>query len=143
MWIKEIVQQLIKKQGTNDPFEIAAAMNIHLIEWEMHDEILGFYKYIRRNKFIYLNSKLDERGKVYTLAHELGHSQLHPRLNTPFLNRKTLYSIDKIENEANRFAVELLLPDKSIYEHSNENMTIKEIGSIYNIPSEVIHLKKI
>ena len=36
-----------------------------------------------------------------------GHSQIHPRVNTPFLRKNTLFSTDR-EVEANRFAVELL-----------------------------------
>ncbi|RHW33555.1 ImmA/IrrE family metallo-endopeptidase [Oceanobacillus profundus] len=142
MWIKEIVENLVEKYGTNDPYEIASAKKIFVFEKNMHEEILGFYKYIRRNQFIFLNSNLNEREKIFTLAHELGHSEVHPRINAPSLKRKTLFSIDKIENEANRFAVELLLPDKLIYEHLDDRLTLHEIAEIYCVPKEVSHLKK-
>lgn len=143
MWIKEIVNNLVNKHNTNDPFEIANAKNIFVFEQNLHEEVFGFYKYIRRNKFIYLNSNLDDAGKKFTLAHELGHSEMHPSINTPFLKRKTLFSVDKIENEANRFAVELLLSDTKIYEHKNEFLTLNEIADMYGVPKEVIHLKKL
>ncbi len=143
MWIKDIVGQLTKKYGTNNPFEIAEAKNIFLIEQDLHDEILGFYKYIRRNKFIFLNSNLSYFDKMFTCAHELGHSELHPKLNTPFLNRRTLFSIDKIETEANRFAVEMLLPDQVICEYKNSRLTINEIAGIHGVPKEVTHLKSL
>lgn len=143
MWIKEIVENLVKKYGTNDPFEIAEAKNIYVIERDLHEEIYGFYKYIRRNKFIFLNSNLCIEDKVFTFCHELGHSELHPRLSAPFLKNKTLISIDKIENEANRFAVELLLPDQAIYEYEDSKLSISEIAGIHGVPSEVAHLKNL
>lgn len=143
MWIKETVEEITKKYKTNDPYAIIAAKNIILVEREMHDDIYGFYKYIRRNRFIFLNSKLNDAIKRFTSAHELAHVELHPKTNTPFLRKNTFLSVDKIEQEANRFAVELLLPDKYIYQYENTNMTINEIGAIHCVPNEVIHLKKI
>src|SRR5690625_1984809 len=137
MWIKEIVGELVKKHGTNDPFEIAAAKNIYVFEQNLHEEVYGFYKYIRRNKFIYINSNLHPKDKCFTCAHELGHSEIHPRLSTPFLKRKTLFSVDKIEVEANRFAVELLMPDNDLYKLNDTNLTINEAANIYGVPKEV------
>lgn len=143
MWIKETVEDITKKYKTNDPYAIIDAKNIILVERDMHEDIYGFYKYIRRNKFIFLNSKLNDAIKKFTSAHELGHVELHPKTNTPFLRRNTLLSVDRIEQEANRFAVELLLQDRYIYEYKDTNLSIKEIGGIYSIPNEVVHLKKI
>ncbi|MEV9640475.1 ImmA/IrrE family metallo-endopeptidase [Mammaliicoccus sciuri] len=142
MWIKGIVGDLTEKHKTNNPFEIAKAKNIYVVEHSLHEEIYGFYKYIRRNKFIFLNSSLEEKAKLFTCAHELGHSELHQKLSTPFLKRKTLCSIDKIETEANRFAVELLLPDDAIYNYKDSRLSIKEIAGIHGVPEEVAHLKK-
>lgn len=143
MWIKQKVNDLVKQYGTNDPYEIASAKNIHVIEYNLHEDIYGFCKYIRRNMFIYINSKLNDDDKYFTCSHELGHAILHPRLNSPFLRANTLFSVNKIENEANRFAVELLLPDKTIYEFKDTSLTISEISEMYGVPREVSHLKKI
>ena len=52
MWIKKIVQDLIDKHETNDSFTIARQMNLTIIEHDLHEEIFGFYRYVRRNKFI-------------------------------------------------------------------------------------------
>lgn len=143
MWIKEIVEKLVLKYNTNNPYDIAAAKNIYVIEQDLHEEIFGFYKYVRRNKFIFLNSNLTDRDKTFTLAHELGHSELHNGINAPFLKRKTLFSIDKVENEANRFAVELLVLDKVVSESKDLNMTLEEIASMHCVPNEVAHLKNL
>lgn len=143
MWIKQIAEDLTIKYNTRDPFEIAKAKNIYVFEMDLHEEISGFYKYIRRNKFIYLNSNQNNRDKIFTLSHELGHSELHNGINAPFLKRKTLFSIDKVENEANRFAVELLLSDKAVSEHKDSGMTLNEVASLYSVPNEVAHLKSL
>lgn len=41
--------------------------------------------------------------------------------DSSILKRNTLFSIDKIERQANAFAVELLLPDKFLDEYSDIN----------------------
>ncbi len=143
MWIKQEVKSLIEKHSTNDPFKIADYKNIIIHFHPLHEEIMGYYRYIRNNKYIVINSNLNESIKLFTCAHELGHSQLHPRLNTPYLRRRTLYSIDKIEQEANSFAVELLMLDDDLYELKDTNITIYEAAAMYNVPKEVVHLKKI
>lgn len=142
MDVKEIAENLINKYDTNNPFLLAEYMNVIVCEKDMHKEIMGFYKYNRKNKFIVLNMNLNKLLKKFTAAHELSHAILHPRSNTPFLKSNTLYPIGKIEKEANQLAVEILLPDKFIYEYQDTNMTINEIGGMYGIPNEVLHLKK-
>ncbi|MDF3004813.1 MAG: ImmA/IrrE family metallo-endopeptidase [Oscillospiraceae bacterium] len=52
----------------------------------------------------------------FTAAHELGHAVLHPKSNTPFLREHTLFSVNKLETEANRFAVSLLYSDDDMSE---------------------------
>lgn len=142
-WIKDTVQELIERYDTNDPFELASFMNINVVYWDLHEEIRGFYKYDKRNKYIFINNNLDEELQFFTGAHELGHAKLHPRVNTPFLREKTFLSVDRIEVEANTFAVELLLPDQVIHNHKDECMTLDEIASMYCVPGEVVHLKSL
>lgn len=139
MWLKEKVNKLVKKYKTSDPFEIASCLNIHIVEWDLHHEINGYYKYDRRNRYIVINNNLDDVMKRYVCAHELGHSELHPRLNTPFLNKNTLVSTDRIEREANRFAIELMIPDEHLLEY--EGLTIEQIAALYGISADLVKLK--
>ncbi|KON86581.1 hypothetical protein AF332_06945 [Sporosarcina globispora] len=139
-WVKKVVEGLINQYGTNNPYEIAAAKKIYVFEKDLHPEILGFYKYIRRNQFIYINSNLENFLKLFTVSHELGHSELHPRVNTPFLRANTFFSVDKIEVQANTFAVELLIPDSVI--HKNYHSSIYELAAMQGVPQEMVHLKK-
>ncbi|WP_019123337.1 ImmA/IrrE family metallo-endopeptidase [Brevibacillus massiliensis] len=140
--IKETVSQLTKKYGTNDPFEIASRKNI-LVLFEQLGSTLGYFNTYKRIRMIHINRDSTEAEQKYTCAHELGHVILHPTVNTPFLSKHTLFSIDKIEREANEFAVELLMPDEWVYENRNTAMTIYEAAAVYGIPPEVAHLKKL
>ncbi|MEK6452576.1 ImmA/IrrE family metallo-endopeptidase [Caldifermentibacillus hisashii] len=132
-WIKNKVLQLTKTYKTNDPFELAAAMNIKVYQWDLHSEIMGFYKYIRRNRFIFINVNLVDEDKKFTCSHELGHAVLHTKVNTPFLKVNTFYSIDKIEREANEFAVNLLLYDKNLKDYETKFDVLRETGIPYEM----------
>ena len=120
MDIKGTVETLIKKYNTTDPFAIANALGIRIV-YENLGAIYGYFDVHFRVKKIHLNNSIDESLLHFVCAHELGHSVLHPDLNTPFLSKYTLFSIDKIERQANTFAVELLLPDDILTEYSNIN----------------------
>lgn len=138
--IKKIVLKLVKTYKTNNPFELAEFKNISVIPWDLHDDIKGFYRYVRRNKFIFYNKNIHEGEKNFVCAHELGHAVLHPKENTPFMRVNTLFSIDKIEVEANTFAVELLIPDNELIEY--KHLPMQDIAGIYGVPRDVAHLKK-
>ncbi|TDQ35235.1 ImmA/IrrE family metallo-endopeptidase [Aureibacillus halotolerans] len=142
MWIKERVNLLINRYRTNNPFEIASEQKISVVKQDMHEEIMGFYKYIRRAQYIFVNSNLNCAEQTFTCAHELGHSQLHREINTPFLRHKTLYSVDKVEQEANMFAVELLMHDEELYKLGDTALTISDAATLYGVPREIAHLKK-
>ena len=112
---------------------MAECKNIHVIPFNLHEEIKGFYEYDRRNKYIFINNNLDDASQKFVCAHEFGHSQLHPRVNTPFLRASTLVSTDKIEREANRFAINLLLYDKDFEDYETKFDILRENGIPYEI----------
>jgi len=138
---KEVASNLAKKHKTTDPYELAHILNVNVIEWDLHPDILGFYKYEKNNKWIFLNANAREREKEITCCHELGHVVLHPRDNTPHLRRSTLVLIDKLERAANLFAIELLMSDKDWYTYVNEFQTLDAISNQTGIPKELLVLK--
>ena len=140
--IKRKVDELIKKYKTNDPYQIAKLKNIE-IQYANLGNTLGFYFHDSRIKFININNNLPAEMQRFVCAHELGHAILHPRSNTPFLKKNTFFSIDKIEVDANTFAVELLLLDEAIYEYRDSNLSMYEACEMHGIPRELSHLKKI
>lgn len=141
MTIKKHVSQLMKRYKTNDPFEIASQKGI-LVLFEELGSALGYFNLYKRIKTIHINCNLDDALKRFVCAHELGHALLHPDANTPFLKKNTFYVTDKIEREANTFAVELLMPDQLLYDYRETSTTTHEAAATYGIPHEVVHLKK-
>ncbi|MGH1260515.1 MULTISPECIES: ImmA/IrrE family metallo-endopeptidase [Bacillus] len=140
MDIKEYVLYIAEKHQTTNPFEIASRKDISVM-FENLGNTLGFYSTYKRMKFIHINNQIDEITQRFVCAHELGHALLHPKANTPFLRNQTLFSVDRLEVEANTFAVELLLSDDMISDYENTNLSIQEVAEIHGIPKSFARLK--
>lgn len=104
-----IVQRLIYKHGTNNPLKIAGFVGINVCFEDLGNNIWGYYTKLFRIPQIHINNRLGEVETVFAAGHELGHHYIHPNINTPFLKRSTLYSVQKIEREANHFAIRLMI----------------------------------
>ncbi|MED3396032.1 ImmA/IrrE family metallo-endopeptidase [Bacillus wiedmannii] len=140
MEIKEYALKIAEKHATTNPFEIARRKNI-IVLFEDLGNTLGFYNTYKRFKFIHINNQIDEITQRFVCAHELGHALLHPRANTPFLRNQTFFSVDRLEIEANTFAVELLLTDAAIDTYKDTTLSIREIAEIHGIPNGFARLK--
>lgn len=125
--IHNTVSKIVKKYKSNNPYKIAKIKGIVLLYADL-GETLGFYFYDSRIKFININNKLDENLQRFVCAHELGHAMLHPKSNTPFLKRQTLFSTDKIEREANEFAVHLILYNKNLEDYETKYDILRDCG---------------
>ena len=136
MDIKQFVRSLVSENGPFSPFEIAENKGI-IIQMEPLGTIRGYYSKALRTKFIHINCDLDEYQQKFTCAHELGHALLHPDLSTPFLRESTLFSVDKLEVEANRFAACLCYPPNLLAEEY-EGCTTAQIAEILNLPLPLI-----
>ncbi|MEV2661841.1 ImmA/IrrE family metallo-endopeptidase [Paenibacillus larvae] len=106
---KQLVQKLMKTHGTNDPWKITTERKIVVLFEDLGKNVLGYYTCINRIPCIHINNQSEDFLIAFSVAHELGHHLMHPGVNTPFLKKNTLFSIDKIEREANRFALHLLV----------------------------------
>lgn len=131
-YVSVVVKSTIKKHKTINPFKIATQKRIIVKECHLGDT-LGFYMKKSRIQFIMINSDIDEYKKRFVCAHELGHAILHPNSHTPFLKKNTLWSVDKIEVEANKFAVKLLLTDKNLEDYETKFDILRENGIPYEM----------
>ena len=139
--LKDTIFNLTKKYNTSDPFELADALNISVFFEEL-GTINGYYNKPLRMKQIHINQNLNDRDAKFTCAHELGHAVLHPDASTPFLRSKTFLSVDKLEIEANTFAVNLLIPDETIIEIiDNQNCTLEYMSRMLGYNQKLIELR--
>ena len=138
MEIKARVNKLVLKYKTRDPFEMIKGMNVILVFYPL-DGVRGFYQYFQRNNIIYIDETLSEHDKAFVLAHEIGHMILHKKSNAIFMDSRTQFRTSKYENEANKFAIELLISDESLSEYSN--CTIEQLSQIYRYHQKLIELR--
>lgn len=135
---RKLAKRLIEKHKTNDPFKLIKLLDIVILLEDLGLNTWGYYTNVCRIPSIHINKLISNFQQRYAAAHELGHHFLHKGISTPFLRANTLQSIDKIERQANQFAVELLMPDQLLL----EGKTIYEAAAICGVPEEVAHLKK-
>lgn len=138
MDIRSVVNNLCKKYKTRNPYELADALNIIVQYGNKMGKVRGFYLYDSRIKLICLSNNLAEYVEKFVLAHEIGHSVMHPDSCTPFL-QTTFWSVDRMEIEANKFAAELIIPDEEIMEHWE--YTVDEWAMFYGLPRGIIKLR--
>lgn len=120
------VKNLVNRHQTRDPRRIANNLNIH-VKYLPYENTKGYFIKIKGNKFIIINSTLDETTQQIVLAHELGHALLHSN-KTNFLKFEKGISLTQdedlfnsnciYENQANKFAAELLIHDDMEFEGS-------------------------
>lgn len=138
MNVHNIVERTTKKYETRSPYELADLMGISIHRCEL-GTIRGYYSKKFRIKQIVLNCNLTENDERFVLAHELGHAIMHENLNTPFLMENTLFSKNKYENEANLFAIELLISDEFLEEH--KQFTTEQISRMLGYHESLIKLR--
>lgn len=126
--ITEKVQQLLATHGlTRPPIPIEKlAQNLGVeLRYEPFehkgDQVSGMLFRDKGRSVIGINSNESPARQRFTIAHEIGHLQLHDdsiHFDTPvevfFRNQLSSKSVDHKEIEANAFAAELLMPEKFV-----------------------------
>lgn len=121
MGIKEKVNELKRRYGTNDPFVLCKELGIWFYIVPLGN-VQGHYTYIKRKKVFFINENLNEVQRNFCCAHELGHVILHAKSNVYFNNSKTHLLQSKLENEADLFASELLLDDNLLQNYQGYSL---------------------
>lgn len=111
---------------------------------------------------IYLNANDDPARKRFTIAHEIGHLVLHKEylesgkedlteikqpveLNRPSRPLDELDEEKRREVEANKFAGELLMPQKEFKKAFEESQSIEAVAEIFNVstPAATVRAKEL
>ena len=151
----EILKKYRITKPSIDVFDIAQREGIKIAFFNPQDDtdnnISGFLYYTpppEKNPVIYLNKQEYPERQIYTVAHELGHFFLeHDPSNMKVLLRNSMYISKKedIEQEADAFAAELLMPKKMIekykkeYDLSDEDEVI--LAQLFGVSKAAMHAR--
>lgn len=138
MDIKSQANKLVRFFKSRNPFDIANGMNVILVYYPL-DDVRGFYQYFKRNNLIYLDERLSNHDRKFVLAHELGHMILHKKSNAVFMDTRTQFNTSRYEQEANLFAMYLLVSDDALAEY--HNYTLEQISRILGYHQKLIELR--
>lgn len=123
---------LVHKAGTRDAIRIAENLGIHVFFNDSYTNLLGMYCYKQRNRFIFLNGRLDEIWLPMVAAHELGHDMLHREIaQGKLLQEFVLFNLrNTTEYEANAFAAHLLLDNEDVYDLAREGYDVVQMAGM-------------
>lgn len=142
--IRKKVQKIKSKYKTNNPYVLIDYLNIRLKYFPSStSSLLGMYTKILNGRFIFLSSELDYKERSI-IAHEIGHDQLHR-----FMMKKNgltsfncaSYINNRYEKEANIFAAELLISDKSILNMIEDEIPINTFAYENGVIKEFVEIK--
>lgn len=138
MNIKKRVNQLVRIYKTRNPLEIAENMGCIIIRQPLKG-VRGFYHHFQRNHIICIDDSLPEHIVKFVVAHELGHIILHKGSNAIFMDTNTFFVRNKLEIQANKFAIDLMISDEDIIEYSS--YTTSQLARIFGYDKELIELR--
>lgn len=133
---------LVKRYKTRNPFELAEYLNI-IIKYGEFSKLKGFYNYTYRNRFIVINSRLDEAEQLITCGHELGHDRLHrSQAKLGLMQDYNIYNVSNVyELEANFFTAQLLIDDEDFFDYASMGYTAGQMAAELNVHEELIIIK--
>ena len=99
----------------------------------------AFYQYFQRNNIIYIDEKLSPHEQAFECAHEMGHMFLHKKANAIFMDTRTSFNTNKFENEADTFAMDLLIGDDVLIEY--QEYTTEQLSHILGYEERLIELR--
>lgn len=142
-WIYDKVNRLVRKYQTRDPDDLISCLNIHLKYMAATESLLGMYRVILRNRFIFLPNNVGSLRKT-VLAHEIGHDQLHRKeciKGATFHESKIFSPTNRYEIEANIFAAHLLIPDEDVISMIKYARNDKELADELEVDINLLNLK--
>lgn len=125
--IVKIVNKLIDRCGTRDPYKVAKELGINIIYRDFEKQ-RGAYKVILKNRFVFLKNGMHPVVEQIVLWHEIGHDVLHRQEAVAVGGFKEFNIFDMRENrmeyEANIFASQASLPDDTIRKAVSSRYTV-------------------
>ena len=137
--IYQDVERLIAKHKTRDPKEILEDRGVYVKPFKENTRLLGMFKRILDDKFVFYNTKINDYNLRMVLAHELGHEFYHG--HESFCGNELFGVINSKEVEANIFAAHLLINDNSIKEYITLGYNIQQMASLECVDKNLLIIK--
>ena len=139
------VETLKKKYDTTDPFHLCREMGIRLLTQPLggsQDAIKGFFVEMNRIKMIVVNGDLPLVLQRIITAHEIGHAVMHCHTGLREFHDVCVFDESSVlEKDANLFAAELLLDDRSVMTTLNADTTFFTAAASLRVPVELLDFK--
>ena len=152
MEIREHAEDLLRKAGVvgNLPVpveHIAQTLGYQVVQFSPSadtEQVLGAVNY--EKKTIYINEDDNPLRKMFTLAHEIGHVVLHSSATGGAVDRRTDSDSERAkpakEWEADSFAGELLMPEKSFKTHWREHCGLAHrVAAVYAVSRSAVSVR--
>lgn len=126
----------VSRYGILNLYEDCIRQGYKLIRYpEGENGVLGFALEKDSDVIIYTNSNSRRSREVFTLAHEIGHVNLHFSSGHSFLDKEAelFGSDDKREVEANYYAACLLMPASVIDQYFAYEIELPPLGSLTSL----------
>ncbi|MDP4144126.1 MAG: ImmA/IrrE family metallo-endopeptidase [Bacillota bacterium] len=138
--IRTIVTGLKEHYMSTDVYCLINSLSITLIKKPLlNGKKAKCVRNIFGDEFIYISSTVSEYEEKFILAHELGHIILHKDITCEYYDN-SLLNKDKLEFEANYFAMEFLLPNNLDYLEL-EGFSLEQLSNMYGIPEKILLIK--
>lgn len=142
--IVKAANKLIERCGTRDPYKVARELGINIIYRDFSQQ-RGAYKVILKNRFIFLKKEMTPVEEQMVCRHEIGHDILHRKESIAVGGFKEFVLFDMRENrmeyEANIFALQASLTDDTILEYIENGYDIKQIAWAISSDINLVDLK--
>jgi Zn-dependent peptidase ImmA (M78 family) len=126
-----------------DPVWIAGKLGVTVVETALPEEVLGSLVKDQHKDPVIMINQLDEQAhKRFNCAHKIGHFTDHQLHQDEFYKHLALRenhpSADPKEVFANRFTIELLMPEDEVRRLAEEGLTQTAMAQYFGVPLEAI-----
>lgn len=139
-----------------DVHQVALDLGLTIVERDLEDQVSGMLVIKRIGGIIAVNEHHHPNRQRFTIAHEIGHYQLHRDDNNVFIDATRVFFRDTASAEghhlqeivANTFAAELLMPEQHIREilrnqpiDAFDDTAVRRIATQFGVSSQALTIR--